>query len=303
MTLHGQQRATFFALASVLCWSTVATAFKLALEEVDVPGLVFYSTLASALILSIIVLSGERRKGIATLSVRDLLPSALMGLLNPFAYYLVLFRAYDLLPAQEAQPLNYTWPIVLSILAALFLRQRLQWRDGLAMLVSFSGVLLISTRGAVQDLHFTDVEGVSLAVGSSLIWASYWILNMRSTIDPILRLALNFIAGTVYITLFLIVTGAEWSISPRGLGSAVYIGLFEMGLTFVLWMSALRHAQNTARISNLVFLSPFLSLLIIAAVLGETIYTSTVAGLLLIVGGILLQQFGRRRSSGSDMNS
>lgn len=297
MTLHGQQRATLFALASVLCWSTVATAFKLALEEVDVPGLVFYSTLASALILSIIVLSGERRKGIATLSARDLLPSALMGLLNPFAYYLVLFRAYDLLPAQEAQPLNYTWPIVLSILAALFLRQRLQWRDGLAMLVSFSGVLMISTRGAVQDLHFTDVEGVSLAVGSSLIWASYWILNMRSSIDPILRLALNFIAGTVYITLLMIVTGAEWSISPRGLGSAVYIGLFEMGLTFVLWMSALRHAQNTARISNLVFLSPFLSLLIIAAVLGETIYASTVAGLLLIVGGILLQQFGRRHSS------
>lgn len=297
MTLHGQQRATLFALASVLCWSTVATAFKLALEEVDVPGLVLYSTLASALILSIIVLSGARRKGIASLSARDLLPSALMGLLNPFAYYLVLFRAYDLLPAQEAQPLNYTWPIVLSILAALFLRQRLQWRDGLAMLVSFSGVLLISTRGAVFDLHFTDVEGVSLAVGSSLIWASYWILNMRSSIDPILRLALNFIAGTVYITVFLFVTGGDWSISPRGLGSAVYIGLFEMGLTFVLWMSALRHAQNTARISNLVFLSPFLSLLIIAAVLGEAIYASTVAGLLLIVGGILLQQLGRQRSA------
>jgi drug/metabolite transporter (DMT)-like permease len=282
-----------YALASVLCWSTVATAFKLALSVTDVVTLVFWSTLSSTVFLGVVAMTAARRRELLTLGWRDILPSLLMGLLNPFLYYLVLFRAYDLLPAQEAQPLNYTWPVVLSLLAALLLRKPFRRVDGIAMLLSFCGVLLISTRGEVLQLRFTDVEGVALATGSSLIWASYWILNMRSTIDPALRLALNFLAGSVFIAAFILMTGASVAISTEGLAGAVYIGLFEMGLTFILWMSALRHAENTARVSNLVFLSPFLSLLIIAGVLGESIYPSTILGLSLIIGGILLQQLQR----------
>jgi drug/metabolite transporter (DMT)-like permease len=296
MRLQGQQRAILYALASVLCWSTVATAFKLALRDLGVPALVLYSTLTSAVVLSVIVLSGKRRSGIRGLTRRDVFLSALMGLLNPFAYYLVLFRAYDLLPAQEAQPLNYTWPIVLSLMAALLLGQKLRGRDVVAMAISFCGVIVISTRGELAGLGFTNPEGVALAVGSSVIWASYWILNMRSTIEPVLRLALNFCAGAVYIGAFVLLSGSNVSTPSSGVIAAAYIGLFEMGLTFVLWMSALRHARSAATVSNLVYLSPFLSLLIIAAVLRENIYPSTIIGLVLIVGGILWQQFGERES-------
>jgi drug/metabolite transporter (DMT)-like permease len=294
MTVPRQQRAFLFALASVLCWSTVATAFKLALRDVGVPALVLYSTLTSAIVLGLIVLASKRRSALRALTGKDILLSAVMGLLNPFAYYLVLFRAYDLLPAQEAQSLNYTWPIVLSLMAALLPGQTLRARDAIAMVISFCGVIIISTRGDVTGLHFANPEGVALAVGSSGIWASYWILNMRSTIDPVLRLTLNFCAGAVYIAAFVLLTGADLSTSPSGALAAVYIGLFEMGLTFVLWMSALRHARSAASVSNLVYLSPFLSLLIIAAVLRESIYPSTLIGLVLIVGGILWQQFGER---------
>ena len=121
---------------------------------------------------------------------------------------------------------------------------------------------------------------------------------MKSTIDPVVRLALNFSAGAVYTFALAIAVGMDFAVPLTGLSAAVYIGVFEMGLTFVLWMSALNHATNTARISNLVFLSPFLSLLIIAGVLRETIYPSTLLGLVLIVGGILLQQIGRERNTG-----
>ena len=75
-----------------------------------------------------------------------------------------------------------------------------------------------------------------------------------------------------------------------GLGAAVYIGIFEMGLAFLCWSQALRLAENTSRVSNLIFLAPFLSLLLIHYVLGEPIYTSTFIGLGVIVGGLLLQK-------------
>lgn len=75
------------------------------------------------------------------------------------------------------------------------------------------------------------------------------------------------------------------------LGCGSYVGLFEMGVTFVLWLSALRLTQNTARISNLIFASPFISLLLLANIIGEEIHPSTLIGLIMIVCGLLIQQF------------
>jgi drug/metabolite transporter (DMT)-like permease len=76
-----------------------------------------------------------------------------------------------------------------------------------------------------------------------------------------------------------------------GLAGAAYIGIFEMGLTFFLWLKALSLSSNTAKVSNLIFLSPFISLIIISLILKETITHSTVIGLILIISGILIQRF------------
>ncbi|NJK98814.1 MAG: EamA family transporter, partial [Bacteroidales bacterium] len=50
----------------------------------------------------------------------------MLGFLNPLLYYLVLFKAYSLLPAQIAQPLNYTWPLILVILSIIFLSKNIR---------------------------------------------------------------------------------------------------------------------------------------------------------------------------------
>ena len=74
---------------------------------------------------------------------------------------------------------------------------------------------------------------------------------------------------------------------------SLYVGLFEMGLTYVLWLKALQLSSTTAKVSNLVYISPFLSLMFVSIAVGETIYFYTIAGLALIVGGIVLQRVVR----------
>jgi len=54
---------------------------------------------------------------------------------------------------------------------------------------------------------------------------------------------------------------------------------------------ALKNSSTTAKVSNLVYISPFISLFFIRFAVGETILVSTVVGLMLIVSGILLQQY------------
>ena len=76
----------------------------------------------------------------------------------------------------------------------------------------------------------------------------------------------------------------------RGILGAIYIGLFEMGVTFLVWLRALKLAKTTAHIANLVLLAPFFSLVAIHFVAGEEVFSSTIIGLLLIIGGIILQK-------------
>ena len=102
---------------------------------------------------------------ISTLSGADLARSAALGFLNPFLYYVILFKAYSLLPAQEAQPLNWTWPIMLVLLSIAILKQPIRWASVLAIVVSFTGVLVISTRGDVLGFRFTNLPGALLALG------------------------------------------------------------------------------------------------------------------------------------------
>jgi len=291
--LKDQRRATAFGLGAVVAWSTVATAFKLALRHLEPTQLLFTATAISLLTLTL-VLAWQRRLGALRATPAAARTRALLlGLLNPFLYYLVLFAAYDRLPAQVAQPVNYTWALTLSWLSIPLLGQKARLRDLLAGVVCYGGVALIATGGDVSGFRTADPLGVGLALISTVIWALYWIANTRSPLEPVTGLWWNFAGALLPVTaVALLVDGL--ALPAAGLAGGAYVGVFEMGLTFVLWGTALKLAENTSRVANLIFLSPFLSLLLIQFVLKEPVRPATVAGLGLIVGGLVWQGRGQK---------
>jgi drug/metabolite transporter (DMT)-like permease len=296
--MTNQGKAYICVALAVFFWSTAATAFKLALRDLDFLQVLFFSSIASLVALFAIILIRGKVRLLFEQNLRDVLHSVWLGFLNPFLYYVVLFKAYSLLPAQEAQPLNYTWPIALAVLSVPLLKQRLSRLGFVAIVVSFMGVLVISTRGELTSFRFENPLGVSLAVGSSFAWATFWIYNVKDRRDPVIKLFTNFGFGVLYITVFLIIVSDPILPSFSQVARTGYIGLFEMGLTFVLWLTALSLARSAASIAHFAFLAPFVSLIFIHLVLGEHIRPSSVVGLVLIVAGIMLQatrgQFRRR---------
>ncbi|NIR29784.1 MAG: DMT family transporter [Gammaproteobacteria bacterium] len=290
--MERQAQAYFYAALTIVCWSTVASAFKLTLRHLTSEEMLFWSALFSLGALLLIVLVSGRVSELRTWSRRDIGRSAVLGFLNPFLYYLVLFKAYSLLPAQEAQPLNFTWPIVLVLFSIVVLRQPITLKTVTAMLISFAGVLVISTRGDLAGLDLTHPLGVGLALGSTVVWASYWIYGVRDARDPLTRLCLNFAFGFLFVAGYMFALREVRIPDAPGLIGGAYVGLFEMGITFVMWLKALQLSRTTAQVSSLIFLTPFLSLIVIHLVVGEPIFPSTVVGLVLIVTGILLQHYG-----------
>ena len=301
--MERQNQAYVYALITVLFWVTVASVFKLTLDYLDFLHMLLYSSAVSAIVLFFILLGQNKLKLLKTYSKHDYLKSAILGFLNPFFYYVILFKAYELLFAQEAQPLNQTWAVVLPILSIILLKQKIKLLNIVALLISFFGALIISTQGDLLGLNFTSPLGVFLALFSAIIWSLFWIYNIKDKRDEVSKLFLNFTFGFIYILIaipilspYLFEDGTfEIKLaSGKGLLGAIYIGLFEMGITFVLWLKALQLSKTTAQVSNFIYLVPFISLIVIYFTVGETIYISTIIGLVFIIAGIILQRYVSR---------
>ena len=286
--MNTQRKATRLGLAAVFAWSTVATAFKLALRHVDHYQLLLLANVFSLVALAMVLTAQRSWPFVRAASGRQRRVAFGLGLINPFIYYLILFKAYDLLPAQVAQPINFTWALMMSWLAVPLLGQRVGWRLGVAGLICYSGVVVLATGGDLASFALADPLGVGLALLSTVLWALYWIWNTKSDLDPVAGLFLGF-AFALPFTLAACLVFSSWPTSGAGWLGGAYVGAFEMGFTFAVWLAAMKLTRSTARIANLIFLAPFLSLIFIHFVLGEHVVPSTLVGLVLIVGGLLLQ--------------
>jgi len=280
-----------FGLLTVLFWSTSATAFKLTLQYLDVLRLLLYSVITATFILGAFLLINKKFTALFKLKLREYAFYFLLGFLNPFVYYWMAVKAYDLLPAQIAQPINYTWVITLSLLSVPLLKQRLSRTQIAATLISYSGVVVLSYRDSSVPGNEISYLGVFLAISCTIIWALYWIYNIRSRQDPIVAIFLTFVFSIPLIMIACSIFSSLIIDDIRGLYGALWIGCFEFGFAFITWIMALKSAKNTNQVINLIFLTPFLSLIMIHTILGEEIRIQTWAGILLIMAGITMQKY------------
>jgi drug/metabolite transporter (DMT)-like permease len=284
-------KAIVYAAIAVLSWSTVASAFKIALRYLSSFELLLVASCTAFFIFLFTLLARKKWKEVKNLSASQWRWFALLGLLNPVTYYLVLFRAYDLLPAQVAQPVNYSWPILLLILLSLFAGQSIPKIKYVGMLLSLGGVVLISAGTGLSDKLEFSVTGFLLAFLSAFLWAGYWMVsNKRKEVDAIIALTVTFFFGSAYLLI-----ASLWMepvvLPVQALLSGMYVGAFEIGIPFVCFGMAIQLTSNATLVNQMCYLSPFLSLFLIHLVLGEQIVWTTYAGLLLIVVGIVFNQY------------
>jgi drug/metabolite transporter (DMT)-like permease len=283
------RQSYIYAFLAILFWVTVPTAFKISLGQLEILPMLTIASITSMVALFVIVLAGNKIHLLKTSTPRELLNSAILGLINPCLYYLILLRAYQILPAQIAQPLNMIWPIILVFISVPILKQKIEKKSFIALFISFIGVYIISSQGKLFTTGHSDLTGILLATGSSVFWSFYFILNVKDKRDEGIKLLLNFIFGSVYLIIAVLIKGIQIAPGLKGISSAVYIGLFEMGITFFFWLKALQLATTTAKVSNLVYLSPFLSLFLVHFILHEHVYYTTPIGLVFIISGIFVQ--------------
>lgn len=284
-------RPVILASFAVLSWSTVATAFKLALQTMSTFEMLFVACATALIIFTIWMLVTGTWHELRLLTPSLWMRFAVLGLIAPVVYYLMLFTAYDLLPAQIAQPINYIWPILLAILLAFVEKKPIPRNKYLGMVVSLGGVVVISLGGSVitGEISFA---GIILAIVSAMLWGIYWMVNdsLKDKVSETTALFLTFLFGMAYLFVgnFFQPIG---HLEPQSVLTGVYIGAFEMGIPYICFGMAIRETSNPALVNQMCYLVPFLSLFFISIILSEPIVVSTYIGLALIIGGIIYNQY------------
>ncbi len=285
-----QSQAYIYAICAVFLWSTVASVFKISLRYLDIYQLLLISTVTATASLFLILIYQKKLSLLTQLKLDDFIRLFALGILNPFVYYLILFKAYDLLPAQIAQSLNYTWAITLMFLSIPILKHKVTRYDLLATIVCYAGVVVICMGGTAFPSGQLSILGIILAMASTIIWALYWLYKAKDNVDPLIGLFISFLLSLpfVIIACYIFSETSGWNL--KGIPGGIYVGLFEMGVTYVFWLSALQLTNSVAKVSTLIYCSPFLSLIFIHYFVGENIAPTTLFGLVMIISGLLLQR-------------
>jgi drug/metabolite transporter (DMT)-like permease len=289
--MNEPKKAVLYGSVAVLSWSMVATMFKVALRSFSSYEMLLVSSLTALLIFGLVVTWQKKWKLVREFTMKDWRWFALVGLLNPVAYYLIVFRSYELLPAQIAQPINYSWTVFLLIVLAIYTSKPIPKLKFAGMLISMLGVVVISFGpGSLKGVSFSYF-GLFLAFFSAFIWAVYWVIKTLNTkADHVLALFMIFLFGSAYL-----LAGAGFTEvnldSCEGLVASMLAGTFEMAIPFIFFGAAIQKSNNPALINQMCYLSPFLSLFFIHLFIGERIYVTTFAGLSLIIGGIMFNEY------------
>ena len=289
-SMKENRRAVAYAAVAIISWSTVATAFKIALKHLTHFEMILIASCTALLIFTCLLTCQKKWGLVRQLKRKQWYYFAGIGLINPVSYYLVLFKAYNLLPAQIAQPISYAWPIVLLILLAIFAHQPIPLKKYIGMSMSLIGVAFISM-GSGKPGSPICIEGLLLAGLSAFLWASYWLIsNKNKQIDATLSLFMTFLFGSFYLLSAASIIGINIHTIP-GILSGMYIGCFEIGIPFIFFGLAMRKTSNPTLINQLCYFAPFFSLFLISMILGETIVLTTYIGLVLIIFGVLYNQY------------
>ena len=279
-----------YAFLTVSIWSTLATVAKLLLSDIPNLEALAISSLFAFLFLVVINIKNGMIKELKKYSLKDYLKMAGLGFLGLFMYSALYYFGITQLTSQEACILNYLWPIMLVLFSCIILKEKLTVIKAVAMLCSFAGIIILST-GSGTASGEKAVAGIVSCIVAAACYGLFSVLNKKADYNQNIAMMIIWLTTAVCSA----ITGAfteEWvAIRPTQWLGLIWLGVVIDAVAYLLWAIALRGAENTAKIANLAYLTPFLSLIVSAIVLDEKITLRSLTALVFIVGGIVVQSF------------
>lgn len=277
-----------FASTTIFFWGSSAAINALLLKSLSTMTVLFYTSVIAVIFLAVYNAVTGRMTLLKNISGRDFLTMCGVGFLGTFMYNGLLYFGMTLMKAQQAFIINYLWPIMVVVFSCVILKQKMTPRKGISLLLSFFGVAVVATEGNLLGLGGVNLVGTGACILAAVCYGLYSVLTIKVTHDKFVAMMIYYGVCAVIST---VVLAAGEGFSPLDAGQwpgILWDGVLVYGVAYTTWALAL-DLGDTAKLSNLAYLTPFVSLVWIYFLIGEPIQWSSYAGLGLIILGVALQ--------------
>ena len=290
------KKSYIYAVITVLIWSTLATVVKIVLSDIpNFEALAISSAFAFVFLLIVNIISGSIKE-MKQYRLKDYLMMSGLGFLGLFMYSALYYYGIAVLSSQEACILNYLWPMMIVVFACLLLKEKLTVRKIIAMLLSFAGIIVLSF-GSGGSSSGNRLFGIIACVVAAVCYGLFSVLNKKHSLNQSVTMMwiwltvaiCSTVAGLIFEK-WLPIIGWQWA-------GIAWLGIVVNAVAYLLWALALKGAKDSAKIANLAYLVPFLSIVLSAVVLKEQISINAIIAVVLIMGGILLQSINPKRKN------
>lgn len=278
--MPAHRRATLAGFAAILLWSSLAVLttatggippFQLLAMGFGVAGLA-----GVALLL--------RPGGPGLSALRQPVAAAALGIGALFGYHALFFIALKRAPAVEANLINYLWPLLIVVFAALLGGTRVRGGQWLGTLLGLLAAFLLVSKGGRVQVDPAHWPGYAAALGAALVWALYSVLNRRFEAVPSSAMAGSCLAVGVLGAVAHLAFEATVAPTPLQWLLIAALGLGPTGIAFWLWDIGTKRGDITV-LGTLSYAAPVLSTGLLLA-FGRTTahWTQAVAVALLLLG-------------------
>ncbi len=281
------KKTYLYAAIAIFCWSTVATTCKLLLNELDSIQLLWMNSLIAGVFLVIVNLCIGTFKAHRDYNIKDYLLMACAGIPGTFFYYILYYTGTDLMPASQAFIINYLWPIMSVLFACIILKEKLTFKKIAAILVSFLGVIVV-IGGALAEFDLKTLLGAVCCILGAVSYGIFTSLNQKLKKDKMMSLMVSYFATFAITTVINAWNGTLFLPRVDQMAGFLWNGIFPVAIANSLWVIALEKGK-TAKISNLAYITPFLSSVWTSIFLHESITINSIVGLVIIFLGIFIQ--------------
>jgi drug/metabolite transporter (DMT)-like permease len=282
-------------IATLLLWSGNWIVARAVRDDIA-PGIATVGRLLIVLAILLPFVLKELKSKLNRLSARDWKVLWALGLTGGGLHLALQWLGLHYTTATSGILYLSTSPIFILLMAAPLAGERIGIRQWAGVLISFSGVATIATRGDFSLLSFN--YGDLMAVASMVMWSGYTVFLRvrRDPLDTPELIVMVCALGLVYMTPWLaweIFYNMKINLSFAGTLGVLYSAIGSMLLAYAGWSYVVTRL-GAARAGVTMHLMPAMGVLLAAVFLGEYPRGFHFAGIALILAGVALSSFQRR---------
>ena len=288
------KKSYIFASVAIIGWSTLAPVTKMLVTDLPNMQVLFISSFIAFFCLLLFNIKQKNFQILREYTFKDIIIQVGLGILGLFLYTTFFNFGIEQLSSQDANIINYLWPLMIILFSVPILKEKMTFRKIIAVLLSFFGLVVIVTRGDFASIEMESFPGILACIGAAICFGLFSVINKKKNYNQFIAMMIFFGVTTIFSGIAFLINGDFQPLNGQQIGGLIWLGIFANAIAYLTWALALKDG-DTAKISNLAYIIPFLAIILSSILLGENIYIYSVIGLLFIILGIVFQNFKKTK--------